>query len=57
MKTSEFRVVKTKDGKRYLIHEGHSHRWSSNKEDAMIYTKIEVAQALATKYSGEIEAA
>lgn len=55
---SEFRVSKKTDsGKRYLVHEGHAHRWSSNKEDGMLYSKIEVAQALAAKYGAEIEAA
>jgi hypothetical protein len=54
---NKFRIIKNTDsGKRYLSHVGHAHQWTPDKSFAMEYTKIEVAQALAEKYHGELEA-
>lgn len=56
--SSEFRIVKKTDsGKRWLAHEGHTHYWTADKSAAMVYSKIEVAQALAAQKGGELEAA
>lgn len=39
---------------RYLIHEGFAHRWSTNREDAMIYSIEKVAADLSAKYGGQV---
>jgi hypothetical protein len=57
-KESRFNVVKGDGAERkYLRHEGHKHFWSTQKRDAMEYTKIEVAQALANQNGGKVDAA
>lgn len=54
---SRFVVIKRDGSKvKFLRHEGHAQYWSQDRSDAMEYTKIEVAQALATKHNGEVQA-
>jgi hypothetical protein len=48
-------VRETTEGRKYLMHIGHSHQWTADRGLAMEYTKIEVAQALADKMGGRIE--
>lgn len=57
MSESTFIIVK-RDGSsvKYLRHEGHNHYWSNERRDAMEYSKLEVAQALAEKNRGKVEA-
>lgn len=57
MKESAFIIIK-RDGQnvKFLRHEGHKHYWTPNKSDAMEYSKIEVAQALAEQNKGEVVA-
>lgn len=57
MKESRYIIIK-KDGAalKFLRHEGHNHFWSQNRSEAMEYTRIDVAQALAEKMKGEVQA-
>lgn len=54
-KESRYLVIK-RDGERvkFLKHEGHMHYWTTQRDEAMEYTKIDVAQALASKERGEV---
>lgn len=54
-KENRYIVIK-KDGERvkFLRHEGHNHYWSQQRTEAMEYTKIDVAQALAQMHGGEV---
>jgi hypothetical protein len=52
----KFIIIKQTDsGKRFLMHIGHSHQWTSDRALAMEYSKIEVAMALADKMGGKLE--
>lgn len=49
----EFRILRRNGGKvEYLRHEGHSHFWSRDINDAMIYTKLDLASELCRKVQG-----
>lgn len=54
---SRFIVIK-RDGERvkFLRHEGHKQYWSTDRTDAMEYTRIEVAQGLAEQHGGTLQA-
>jgi len=51
-------IIIKRDGDRvkFLRHEGHGQFWSLDRTDAMEYTKIEVANALAKKHNGCVQA-
>lgn len=57
-KESRYIIIKG-DGKdrKYLRHQGHAQYWSSDRLDAMEYTRIDVAQGLAAQHKGKVEAA
>lgn len=40
---------------KFLRHQGHGHYWSTQRIDAMEYTRMDVAQALAEKNGGKVE--
>lgn len=50
-------VIKRVRGQKteYLRHEGHEHFWTQKREDAMVYSRIDVAQALAEKKIGIVQ--
>lgn len=52
---NQFIVIK-RDGERvkFLRHEGCKHYWTLQRTEAMEYTKIDVAQALAIANGGEV---
>lgn len=58
MPTESRFIVSKRDGERvkFLRHEGHGQFWSLERTDAMEYTKIAVAQALAEKHGGFVQA-
>lgn len=58
MKDSTFIITK-RDGEtvKFLRHEGHRHYWTLKRTEAMEYTKLDVAQALASQQGGKVEAA
>ena len=54
-KPTEFIICRQSAGKHeYLRHEGHAHFWTTRRDEAMIYTRQDVAQALADKYQGVV---
>lgn len=58
MSTDESRfIIIKRDGAnvKFLRHEGHNHYWTQNRTEAMEYTKLEVAQALADQKGGKVE--
>jgi hypothetical protein len=52
-------VVAKNDGerKKFVRHEGFQHYWTVDRSDAMEYSKLEVAQGIATKMGGAVEVA
>lgn len=54
---NQFIIIK-RDGAtvKFLRHEGHNHYWTLLRTEAMEYTNLDVAQALAAKYHGEVQA-
>ena len=57
MANKESRFIITKrDGAttKFLKHEGHNHFWTLQRYEAMEYTKIEVAEALAKQNHGTV---
>ena len=55
MNEQEYIIIGHRDGMTvYLAHEGHSHKWTADRNSAMVYTKHEVAKALADKYVGVV---
>lgn len=52
---SKFIIVK-RDGEttKFLKHEGHNHFWTLQRTEAMEYSKIAVAEALAKKNGGTV---
>lgn len=56
-KEPRFIIVKTISGEKgkFLRHEGHKHLWTQNRGDAMEYTRLDVAQALADQQSGQVQ--
>lgn len=58
-KAPEYRIIKRSGAKvEYLRHEGHSHYWTTKKEDAMVYTRLSVAVELCKqKFGSEVVAA
>jgi hypothetical protein len=55
---SRFIIIK-RDGAtaKFLRHEGHNHFWTLQRTEAMEYTKLEVAEALAKKNGGTVSLA
>lgn len=55
---SKFIIIKkTSEGKKFLKHVGCNHEWTADKSLAMEYGAFEIANALAAKMGGELEAA
>ena len=53
---NRFIIIKQDGGTvKYLRHEGHGQYWTLHRDEAMEYTKIEVAEALAKKFGGSIQ--
>ncbi len=54
---NQFIVIK-RDGEtvKFLRHEGHNHYWTLKRDEAMEYSKLETAEALAKKNGGEVAA-
>lgn len=57
MTKNQFIIIK-RDGEtvKFLRHAGHDHYWTKDRTDAMEYTRLDVAQALASKMGGTVEA-
>jgi hypothetical protein len=53
---NQFIIIK-RDGKatKFLRHEGCLHFWTLDRSEAMEYTRLDVAQALASKMGGEVQ--
>jgi len=51
-------IITKRDGAtvKFLKHEGHVHYWTMQRTEAMEYTKIDVAEALAKKQGGQVAA-
>lgn len=57
-KENRFVIVK-RDGAtaKFLRHEGHNQYWTLQRDEAMEYTKIDVAEALAKQNGGTVAVA
>lgn len=50
-------IIIKQDGSqvKFVRHQGHQHYWSTQRTEAMEYTRMDVAQALAEKMGGKVE--